>query len=82
MRGRGRFLEWTLQDTQQTGLRYVGKCGICSAFCIDTDSDDEARKWCLEHVGATGHVFFEVTASLYLDAVLADHPAGAGTPPT
>ncbi|MHB6904074.1 DUF7848 domain-containing protein [Streptomyces sp. CB02959] len=72
MRARGTFLDWMLQDRPKLGatVRYVGTCQICSEFCVDTPTADEAREWCLWHVDATGHIYYELTATEYLDAVL------------
>ncbi|WP_446750567.1 DUF7848 domain-containing protein [Streptomyces sp. WZ-12] len=73
MTGAGRVLQWTLQAN--SGPTYVGKCWDCTKFSLGTPSKDDARSWCLQHVGATGHTDFDVTAEESFVAVLAEHPA-------
>ncbi|KPC63971.1 hypothetical protein ADL29_12990 [Streptomyces chattanoogensis] len=82
MRGRDRFLEWTLRADPKLGLRHVGKCLICWESCVDTPFAEKARDWCLKHVGVTGHTGFQLSAFEFFDAILTDHPSVNDTPPT
>ena len=80
MKARYGFAQWTLSADPVLGLRYVGRCLDCGAFCVDTASPEEAQDWCLKHAGATGDIGFELTASQLFTARMTD-PAANGRPP-
>ncbi|MGH4029841.1 hypothetical protein ACQB60_12990 [Actinomycetota bacterium Odt1-20B] len=68
VRGRYRFVDWTLSAMPAVAVRYVGRCLSCGERCAGMAVADDAQLWCLKHAGATRHTGYEVSARQYFAA--------------